>query len=313
MSSNNILFSIIVPIYNVEKYLRKCVETLINQTYKNIEIILVDDESPDACPEICDEFAKMDERIVVIHKKNGGLSDARNAGISAARGKYLLFVDSDDYIDENTCEKFSKYTDMRCQVIMGEAIVEGGEKSLSHINCSEVMSGNQYLMEAYTEKKVPMVAWLNIIERDFLLEKKLFFKKGILHEDEEFTPRLILNSDRIVITSIPFYHYVIRDNSIMTQKNKEKNARDFYQTCLELEKYYGCVSNRKLKNYLLDDLVKKYLNLYMTGRLYQYGKQYNHKKFMIKNAKETRTLFKVFLYVISPRCYCYVNRKVKGK
>lgn len=92
------MVSVVVPIYRVEKYLRKCVDSLLQQTYKNIEIILVDDGSPDACPEICDELKKTDDRIVVIHKKNGGLSDARNAGIQIANGTYITFIDSDDYV-----------------------------------------------------------------------------------------------------------------------------------------------------------------------------------------------------------------------
>lgn len=92
------LISVIVPIYKVEKYLSKCIDTIRRQTYDNLEIILVDDGSPDSCGEICEEYAKKDERIRVIHKENGGLSDARNAGMEAARGNYIMFIDSDDYI-----------------------------------------------------------------------------------------------------------------------------------------------------------------------------------------------------------------------
>ena len=94
------LISIIVPVYKVEKYIDRCVESIINQTYKNIEIILVDDGSPDNCPKICDEWAKKDKRIRVIHKENRGVSSARNVGIDVAKGKYIGFVDSDDYIEK---------------------------------------------------------------------------------------------------------------------------------------------------------------------------------------------------------------------
>ena len=96
--------SVIVPVYNVEKYLDKCVESIVNQTYKNLEIILVDDGSTDSCPEICDEWAKKDNRIKVIHKPNGGLSSARNAGMDSMTGSYIQFVDSDDYIKSNMIE-----------------------------------------------------------------------------------------------------------------------------------------------------------------------------------------------------------------
>ena len=103
--NNTPLISVIVPVYNVEKYLRKCVDSIVNQTYKNLEIILVDDGSPDNCGKICDEFAEMDNRVMVIHKENGGLSSARNAGLDIATGEYITFVDSDDYIENDTYEK----------------------------------------------------------------------------------------------------------------------------------------------------------------------------------------------------------------
>ena len=98
---NNLLISIIVPIYNVEKYLVKSVNSIINQTYKNLEIILVNDGSTDTCGDICEKFKNIDRRIIVIHKKNGGLSDARNAGLQVAKGDYIGFVDSDDWIEKN--------------------------------------------------------------------------------------------------------------------------------------------------------------------------------------------------------------------
>lgn len=98
------LISIVIPVYKVELYLEKCIESIINQTYKNLEIIIVDDGSPDNCPKICDEYAQKDNRIKVIHKENGGLSDARNAGIDVAAGKYIAFVDSDDYVSNDYIE-----------------------------------------------------------------------------------------------------------------------------------------------------------------------------------------------------------------
>ena len=103
--------SIIVPVYKVEEELERCVQSLVNQTYKNIEIILVDDGSPDRCPLLCDEYAQKDSRVRVIHKKNGGLSDARNVGLQATTGEYVLYIDSDDYIDLDSCERFLKATE----------------------------------------------------------------------------------------------------------------------------------------------------------------------------------------------------------
>lgn len=100
-NKENLLVSVIIPIYKVDVFLKKCVDSVLNQTYNNIEVILVDDGSPDTCPEICDEYAKQDSRVRVIHKCNGGQSSARNAGINIAKGDYITFVDSDDWIDPN--------------------------------------------------------------------------------------------------------------------------------------------------------------------------------------------------------------------
>ena len=106
---NEELISVIIPIYKVEKYLRECIDSIINQSFKNLEIILVDDGSPDNCGKICDEYAKKDNRLKVIHKENGGLSSARNAGLDIATGEYISFVDSDDYVSNKFIENLSFY------------------------------------------------------------------------------------------------------------------------------------------------------------------------------------------------------------
>ena len=118
------LVSIIVPVYKVEKYLDRCVESLVNQTYKNIEIILVDDGSPDNCPEMCDAWAQKDSRIVVIHKENGGVSSARNKGLESARGEWIWFVDSDDYVELFALEKLVPMTDNSDLIIFDTRIDE---------------------------------------------------------------------------------------------------------------------------------------------------------------------------------------------
>jgi len=146
------LFSIIVPVYKVEQYLKRCVNSLINQTEKDIEIILVDDGSPDKCPEICDQYEKMDARVHVLHKKNGGLSDARNEGIKVANGKYIIFVDSDDYIEEDACEKFAELIMQPVDVIVGDAIVENSEIKLDHANVlGGYYTGKEYMLKSYSE------------------------------------------------------------------------------------------------------------------------------------------------------------------
>lgn len=306
------LFSFIVPVYHVEEYLPRCVESLINQTYTDIEIILVDDGGNDRCPELCDSYAQNDKRIKVIHKNNGGLSDARNAGINSATGDYIIFVDADDYISLTACEKFYKYACSNYDIIIGETVVKGGNIDLSHIKCGDEMTGKEYLLAAYEQGKAPMAAWLNIYRRKFLIENKFQFKYGILHEDEQFTPRVFLKSQRVICTGIEFYYYIIRDNSITTKKDKRKNAKDLYETLCELEGMYRKLDNERLKDLLLDSLSVKYMYMYHSGNLYKHGNEFTKKSFVKRNAKNKKTKIKGRLFTFSPRLYCYINSVVKS-
>lgn len=306
-------FSIIVPIYKVEQYLEKCVLSLVNQTYENIEIILVDDGSPDNCPQMCDDFGGKDSRIVVLHKPNCGLSDARNKGLEVAQGEYIMFVDSDDYIAPNACEQFAEFVDKGYDILIGDAKIEGGSANIEHIEKTEtVYSGEGYLLTALTAGKMPMAAWLNVYRKKFLEDNELRFKYGRLHEDEEFTPRAFLKAEKVVCTGIVFYHYIIRENSITTQKDKRKNAESLFQTCIELQAIYSLIDNAKLKKLLCDLLVAKYLGMIQTGNLVQYGNKYLHREFLLKNAKRLKTKIKTFILVLSPKLYCYVyDRKLE--
>ena len=306
------LFSIIVPVYKVELYLKKCVQSLLDQTYRDVEIILVDDGSPDGCPAMCDEFAKADQRVKVIHKENGGLSDARNTGIEVATGDYIMFVDSDDFISLNACEKLANYAHKGYDILIADATVEGATLDLSHIQAqSEVMSGPIYLKRAFSEQKAAMAAWLNIYRRGFLKDHKISFKCGILHEDEEFTPRALLKAETVIVTGVQFYHYIIRENSITTQKDKRKNLIDLYSTFCELELIFKEIKDTELKEYLLDSLSRKYMSLYYSSDAFKYGKSYYHRKFIQRNAKKPRTRCKAALYCISPRFYCWINKRTK--
>ncbi len=311
--SGGAVFSIIVPVYNVSEYLRRCLDSLINQTFSDIEIIVVDDGSKDESPVICDEYAQSDSRIKVIHKENGGLSDARNKGLEAATGNYVIFVDSDDYIDTDACDKFLPYIEKSYDIIIGDAYVEGGKCNLTHVVTEDVMTGETYLLRALSAELASMAVWLNVYRREFLRDNGLNFKFGILHEDEQFTPRCFLKANTVVYSGVFFYHYIIRPSSITTKPDKRKNATDLYNTCLELEKIYNSLDNYKLKKLLKDSLVQKYLNMFQVGALYQYGKTYVHKKFIFRNAYKCRTRLKAMLYCLSPKLYYKINERSKRR
>lgn len=216
------LISIIIPIYKVESYIDKCVESVLNQTWKNIEVILVDDGSPDKCGLMCDEYAKKDKRIKVIHKDNGGLSDARNAGVEVATGDYIGFVDSDDWIDENFYEQLIEKIKKT-----GADIVTAGVKKVWEDGKTEVMTSTQEIQlnnrEAMTaiieESFLKQPVWYKLYRADAARVK---FKKGVLHEDNYWSYQVVARANKVIVMSEPYYYYRQRSNSIMSSEYSEK-------------------------------------------------------------------------------------------
>ena len=306
------LFSIIVPVYNVEKYLHSCVDSLLNQTCSSIEIILVDDGSKDSSPSICDEYASAHERVTVIHKPNGGLSDARNTGLLAAKGEYVLFVDSDDTVAVDTIERFAKFASSGYDVIVGDGEVIGGTACFAHIGGHGEYTGESFLKQSLLNNAMPMAAVLNMYRREFLFDNDLSFKVGILHEDEHFTPRCMLKAGSVYNSGIVFYNYFIRSGSITQKRNLSKNARDLYETCIELAELYETLEDQQLKELLLDSLVEKYLNVFQVGKIYQYGKDYIHKGFVFKHSYRLKTKLKALLFCFSCKLYYRINLAVKS-
>lgn len=275
------LISIIVPIYNVEKYIHKCINSIINQTYKNIEVILVDDGSTDRCSEICDEFAKKDNRIKVIHQKNSGLSEARNTGIENSSGEYLLFIDSDDYIEVCTCEHLIKcLSKEKVDIIQFKKriyfenkpteILDKDISSTNHENYKVYNRSTAYDMYM-NNKEFTREAW------DKLYSKKLFdnikFPKDRLAEDLATTYKLILNSNKLAVLDIELYNYLIRSNSIMGQKSI-KLMEDACKGHLEIYNFnkvhYRKYIKVSLSNYF-NNLVKLYCRLdFLNKKEYEY-------------------------------------------
>lgn len=218
------VISIIVPIYKVEKYLEKCIDSIINQDYKNLEIILVDDGSPDRCPQICDEYAQKDSRIKVIHKENGGLSDARNAGIKVATGEYIAFIDSDDYVTENyistllyTIKKYDADISACNYIKLYED--SGVEKVEPKTTKDLVMTNIEAMKDLFTlPNNSDVVAWNKLYKTSLFTQNNIEFPKGKLHEDNFTTYKLYYFSNKVVFTNVPCYYYLQRKDSIMGKK-----------------------------------------------------------------------------------------------
>lgn len=259
----NGLISIIVPVYKVEDTLDRCVKSITQQTYQNIEIILVDDGSPDRCPEMCDEYVLRDNRISVIHKENGGLSDARNTGLRAANGDYVMYVDSDDYIETDACKRLLDNMQADVDFVVG-AIKEVRANEINYQRHSNLISGKKYNSKDFVIKSIQKNEWfapavLNLYKRSFLLSNQLFFKIGFYYEDMEILLRLYLSADNVVYVDYPFYNYIIRENSIMTSDitdKKKKMAIAIYSEWMQIIREIQDVEYQK---YLLGILTKYYI------------------------------------------------------
>lgn len=219
------LVSIIVPIYRVEPYLRRCVESLRKQSYENIEIILVDDGSPDACPVICDEYAEMDDRIRVIHRENGGLSAARNTGIEAARGEYLSFVDSDDYVTEDFIESlYELLQESGAMIAQCRFSYVHGEKLTFEENHSWTIYRGESLMEQlYAREEWAtyfVVAWNKLYKRELFQEIR--YPAGQIHEDEATTYQLFHVGKRLAFLDRALYGYFVENTGSITAKFSRK-------------------------------------------------------------------------------------------
>lgn len=213
---NDIKISVIVPIYKVEKYLRRCIDSIINQTFKNIEIILVNDGSPDNCPKICEEYKNKDNRIVIVNQENQGLSAARNSGIRIARGKYLVFIDSDDYIEEDMIEYLYegivKYdVDISCCGYV--AVYDNGTKEKITVPSQDTIykkeeALNILLLNGY----IDVVAWNKLYKKE--LFNNILYPTGKLYEDMLTTYKIISKSNKILLRPKEKYFYCKRNDSI---------------------------------------------------------------------------------------------------
>lgn len=304
-----ILVSIIVPVYNVESYLIKCINSILNQTYKNLEIILVNDGSTDSSGEICEQYSKIDNRIKVIHKENGGLSDARNFGIKTAKGKYILFVDSDDYIEENAVEKLLEVSEKKnLDVVCGNSIKisDYNKRTMfGGVNENIVKTGLDYLVECINNKRFSAPVWLRMYRADLIKNNNLYFKKGLLHEDENWTPKVLLKANRVAYINFSFYNYIIRKNSITQKKDKTKNIKDIIYTCNELEKIYNSLNiSEKHKNILKDYLARLYMNTCTYGEFdINFYKKLVNKKFPLVNSYNLKTKLEAVIYIFSIKLY----------
>lgn len=234
------LASVIVPIYKVEQYLNACVESIVNNSKEflpSLEILLVDDGSPDNCPAICDELEKKYEVVKALHKPNGGLSHARNHGVEHAEGKYLIFVDSDDTVNEKfydmlkfISENDYDFVECGCTYLDGEKTELWNNKEADYIDATEEDKAD------ILKNKLQATAWSKVVNREFFVKSALYFRNGFIHEDEHYMPRLVAMAKSIRIINFNWYDYYVRGGSIITNFSN-KNVTHLLDNMKDLMEY----------------------------------------------------------------------------
>lgn len=211
----NKLVSIIVPVYNVEKYLERCINSIIQQSYNDLEIILIDDGSTDASGKICDEYKEKDDRIIVIHKENGGLSDARNAGIKIFTGEYVTFIDSDDYVSKNMVSNMLDILEKSsCRIVQVE-FIKGYAYDYTFMETGEYRVYSK--REAFENRDVHVCVCGKMYESSIARER--YFPVGKINEDEYYTYKCVYEAEKIAVMKDKMYYYFQQPNSIMHKKS----------------------------------------------------------------------------------------------
>ena len=284
---NDELVSIIVPVYNVEKYLPECIDSILNQSYKNLEIILVDDGSTDESGRICDLYAKEDRRIKVVHKQNGGLSDARNAGIEESKGEYLAFVDSDDSIQYHYVEKMlNVMANSHCDVVQCayERIFEDGRHVPYGVISLEAdgRTIQNYFYESIYNPEGFDVACNKLYKRGLFAQIR--YPLGRLHEDIATTYKVLFEATKIVVIPEVLYHYRVRQGSI-TSGESLQSLLDWQEAEAERLQFYSQNDMIQMKKL---SLKRYYYRLYICIRHREIRKEQRESFIRISNklAKE---------------------------
>lgn len=278
------LLSVVVPVYKVELYLNKCVDSVLSQTYTEFELILVDDGSPDLCGEMCDEYAKKDDRIKVIHKPNGGLSDARNAGIELAKGEYITFIDSDDWVDITYLEKLYNLmietgSDISvCNFIRTEnedVTIDSENIEISEYTSPEIL---RYMFGTFGVQLT--VAWGKLYRTE--LFEEIRYPVGKVHEDEATTYKLLYKAGKTVVSNEKLLYYRQRGGSIMRSGFKLKNKFDAIKAFEERAEFFKKIG-------LSDEVYKTYSVLFsIYNDILKHKNDFDYSKYKKKVKTELR-------------------------
>ena len=252
-----IKYSFIVPVYNTEKYLKRCLDSLVNQTYKNYEIIVVNDGSKDNSYKLIDDYKSRYKNIVLLNQENAGLSMARNNGVKKAKGEYLIFVDSDDYVEKSLLFEIDKEIQdvdvLRYQVISED---DNGDNRVKHQEEGFDAIDGKDAFKKITNYHFIEPAWCYVYSKKYYIDNKFSFEKGIYHEDFALIPSVIYKAKKVKSIKYLGYHYITREGSIMNNNDYEKTIKK----CFDMLEGYKC-----LKKYVKDSSIKNnYEDYYLS-------------------------------------------------
>ena len=332
MAKNQPKVSVIIPVFNTSKFLKKCVNSVLKQTYKNLEVFLIDDGSTDNSGILCDDFAKTDKRVVTIHKQNGGLSPARNVGLGIATGEFIAFVDSDDFIEPTMIE-----------VLLNNIIKAGSDISICSF-AMETETGKPYAdtppLKNETYSKFEALALLNETRQDRftvawnkLYKKELFdglrYPENKIHEDQWTIHKLFFKTSKVSAIEDVLYHYVVHEGSIMQAKNPIKHFDDidalfdrieFYKTNNLKELIPGVFKTMSELFAFYREKIWGYENFTLAelNKIYGYGKKC--KKYLKNTAKtekyskeKTKEISKAFNFSFVDKLKLFYKNKLKVK
>ena len=308
--------SVIIPVYNVEKWLNKCIDSILNQSYENFEIILVNDGSTDKSKDICDKYSKEDNRVKVFDILNSGQSVARNIGLKEAKGDYILFIDSDDYIsDKAIIEKFINILDNNeydfiytsyCRFEDGndEKITEILPINLTNDDIKN-KEGKDILIDLINKNSFHHAPYLKVCRKDFIIKNKLYFREGYYHEDAEWSFKVFYYAKNLFIYDKPWYMRRMRENSTITSRNEKVVCKKLCDRLIIADDLINFFQKENPSEVIIEDLVRMYWGDLMITRGIKEKDNINKCKEVIASTKEVLSKSKVKKYLIGSKVIKY--------
>ena len=320
MINTNVKISVIVPVYNVEKWLNMCIDSILAQSYKNLEIILVNDGSTDKSKDICDSYSKKDNRVRVLNIKNSGQSVARNIGLKEAKGDYILFIDSDDYIsDKAIIEKFINILDSNNYDFIYTSYCrfeDGNEEKITEIlpislTNDEIKNkeGKDILVDLLNKNSFHHAPYLKVCRKEFILNNKLFFREGYYHEDAEWTFKVFYYAKKIFIYDKPWYMRRMRENSTITSRNESAICKKLCDRLIIADDLIKFFEKENASKVIIDDLVRMYWGDLMITRGVKEKDNIKKCTKVIASTKNVLNKSSVKKYLIGNKLIKYIGAK----